>query len=148
MLRIDLDTRDYDIKIKLFREEIPNLIPDFVRTGADIIEDKLILNIKALAFKTGRLADSVQKTVNPDSADIFTTSGYGAHANYPTVAHKIRAKFAEFLRFEIDGKIFFRREVQHPGTKGAFYKEAAVREASDEIMQAIVHIYKSRTHSV
>lgn len=147
MLRIDIDTRDYDIRINTFRQEVPQLIPEFVRVGANVVEDKLITNIKALAFRTGKLANSVQKTVNPDSADIFTTTGYGAHANYPTKPHIIRAKFADFLRFEIDGKTFFRKEVHHPGTKGAHFKEAAVAEASDELMDAMVHIYKMTTGS-
>lgn len=47
---------------------------------------------------------------------VFNTAPYARWVDEGTKPHTIRAHNAKFLRFESGGQIYFRRQVNHPGT--------------------------------
>lgn len=144
MLRVNVDTSDYDVKISTMRNVIPDLIPEFVKESADIVFDNFQKNTPV---KTGDLKNSEVKEVEKTSALIYTTSGYGKFVDEDTKAHKIRAKEGGFLRFEIGGTVFFRKEVNHPGTTGQHFKAKTLDDSRDPILARIIQIYRSRAGS-
>lgn len=145
MLRAQLNTRDFDLKISTLRNVIPDLIPEFVSNSADIVFDNFQKNTPV---KTGTLKASEVKEVEKNSALIYTTSGYGKFVDEDTKAHTIRARRAKFLRFEINGEVFFRKEVRHPGTKGQHFKAKTIEESRDPVLARIIQIYRNRTGSL
>ena len=78
--------------------------------------------IKALApVKTGDLRKSVEPhlrpTPNGSIGNITVGEDYASHVVDGTKPHRIEAKNAKALRFEVGGRVMLRRAVQHPGTK-------------------------------
>lgn len=116
-LRIDLDTSDYDVKMTILRNKIPEFTPRLVMEGAEIIDEEMH---NTVPVKTGKLKNSIQKFVEPMSATIQTSSGYGLYVDEDTSPHVIQGN--PILRFEVDGEIIFRRKINHPGTKGQHFR--------------------------
>lgn len=146
-LRVDLDTKDYDIKMRVVQSlAIPNFTPEAVAAGADIIEEELQL---AVPVKTGNLQSSIQKFVDTLSAVIRTNSGYGRFVDEPTGAHEIRATRAKALRIELSsGDVIFRKKIQHPGTAGHFFRQQAITNSMPRLLDKFVEIWNSLTGSV
>lgn len=142
MLRYNIDTTDYDVKIAFFNSGMENVAPQINSSSADIIEKNLIKNTPV---KTGVLRGSIIKQVEKTSAVVMTTAGYGKFVDQDTKPHRIFGR--PFLRFVINGTVFFRRFVDHPGTKGQQFKAKTVNESRDEINNSIVKIYKELTGS-
>lgn len=96
--------------------------------------------------------DSIFSSLDETSTSIIATVGtrgvvktskYGsvnlaAIFEYGSVAHIIRARFAQALRFTLGGTVMFRKQVNHPGTKahrpitGLLAREAATIRANIE----------------
>ena len=50
-----------------------------------------------------------------------------------TEPHIIRAVNARYLRFEIDGKVFFRKKVFHTGTTGQHFRLKTIKRSTPRI---------------
>ena len=74
--------------------------------------------------RTGNLSNSMNYAVQrtgPLGYRVIVSAGayYALWVDEKTKPHIIRARYAQYLRFVIDGTVFFRKFVRHPGTKGA-----------------------------
>lgn len=54
----------------------------------------------------------------------------GQYLELGTRAHKIRARNAKVLRFEIGGRVIYAKEVNHPGTKATHFLANATRQVA------------------
>lgn len=121
--RTVVDHSGADLKFELLEQGIPDLGQQFIEQGSAIGEQDLIANVPV---KTGFLRSTVGRVVSYFRAEIFTASGYGKAVNDGYPAHIIRAKNANFLRFEVNGHVVFRKQVLHPGFAGHHFKERTV----------------------
>ena len=142
MLRIDLDTSDYDVKIDFFRNGIRELPGAAVLGATNIIERNMRDNVPV---KTGKLRDSIEKTVFGTQGVVSTTSGYGLFVDENTKPHIIRGK--PLLRFFWKGKWRIRHWVQHPGTTGQQFRRKTLIASQPEILSEIAHIYNQKVLS-
>ncbi len=108
---ITVDTSDFDRKIGLVRAGIDEFIPRMVTEGTPIIQQELANQVPV---KTGRLRASINSEISQDMSTTGTHTGYGLFVDQPTV-------IGQFLRFMIDGRMVYARQVYHPGTKGNFF---------------------------
>ena len=136
MLRIDLDTSDYDVKINFFRTGLPNLPAKIVQGATYIIEKNMK---QAVPVKTGKLRDSIQKSFMGHRGVVETTSGYGLYVDEDTKPHIIRGK--PLLAFRWKGKLWIRHSVQHPGTTGQQFRRRTLIRSQPEIMEEIAESY-------
>ena len=84
--------------------------------------------------KHRNLRDSIEHSVLPGfTAVVRATAPHAIYVEEPTKPHVIRARRVKFLTFVVNGTRVFRREVHHPGTKGAFF----MRETA-ELMRQIM----------
>jgi hypothetical protein len=68
--------------------------------------------------RTGRYKRGIRATLTaPDQLMVEATAPYSAVLELGSRRHPIVARRARFLRFEIDGVVYFRRRVNHPGTR-------------------------------
>lgn len=78
--------------------------------------------------RTGTLLTTIRK--NPGSTargqyvDVIAgsrTARYAGVEDQGSGPHVIRARRRRYLRFVVDGQVFFRKSVNHPGTTGSFF---------------------------
>jgi hypothetical protein len=68
--------------------------------------------------RTGALLGGFIRTQLSDATGVLSNNvDHAVFIEKGTQPHTIRARNAQFLRFEMDGVIHFRRAVHHPGTK-------------------------------
>lgn len=89
--------------------------------------------------RTGKLRGSIR--TGQRGFKSFVRAGnsgaqYAQYVEYGTVAHKIRARRAPFLRFVKDGRLWVLPSVNHPGTKPTRFM-ASARDAGDGVAQGI-----------
>ncbi len=137
-LRIDLDTTQYDVKMNIFRSELPPFPEKAVRSATGIIEENLI---PVIPVKTGTLKGSVRKSVIGKTGKVETTAGYGLYVDEDTKAHKITGN--PLLAFQWRGKLFIRHSVNHPGTKGQQFRRQALDNSRIPILNEITRIYNT-----
>ena len=130
-VEIEIDISDYEIKINRLVSGLPEFIPRMMIEGSKIIEEEMKSSVPV---KTGFLRDSISSQVDTDSAVISTNSGYGKFVDEDTAPHIIRGN--PFLRFEINGQEFIRRQINHPGTKGQHFREKTMVESIPKIQEA------------
>lgn len=86
--------------------------------------------------RTGNLGRSIgelPQQYRPFHVDggVEATADYAAAVHEGSKPHVIRARNAQFLRFEIYGRVIFRKSVNHPGTRARpFLRNAGKRVAS------------------
>jgi hypothetical protein len=132
---ISLDTTEYDVKIVNGLSKIPTFSEFLVDETAKIIEQEMRATVPV---KTGTLRDSIGTENFGQSARVSTNSGYGLFVDLPTKPHIIRARNALYLRIPLpDGKIIFRKQVFHTGTKGAFFRRKTLNRSAPKIQQAV-----------
>jgi len=90
----------------------------------------LARNTNLFKDRTGAARSSVTRGQSGEWAFYVRAGGRGAkHVLFleeGTKPHVIAARRRKFLRFTVDGVVYFRRKVQHPGTKPRpFMREAA-----------------------
>lgn len=129
-VEIDIDTSDYDFKLPRILEKSGNLGAQLIMRSVIYVDDIFGTNIPV---RTGNLKNTRQRTIEPDRAEIRTTTGYGKFVNDDTRPHIIKGN--PFLRIPIDGKVIFRRQVMHPGTKGQKFKEKTLSQSREGIEQ-------------
>ncbi len=135
-LRIDLDTRDYDVKMSLFRSVIPSFPTKAVKGATDIIDKNMV---QVVPVKTGDLKASIRKSVIGNQGKVETTSGYGLFVDEDTKPHKIVGN--PVLVFPWRGKIFIRHSVNHPGTKGQQFRRKTLNNSQQEIISELIRVY-------
>lgn len=135
-LRIDLDTSDYDVKMRFFRSKLPSFPPKAVKGATDIIEKNMV---QVVPVKTGNLRNSIKKSNIGMTGKVETTAGYGLFVDEDTKPHKIVGN--PVLVFPWRGKIFIRRSVNHPGTKGQQFRRKTLDNSKQEILLEITSIY-------
>jgi len=114
------------VKVDGVKRALNELLVGLMKAQNDSIDDAL----KAAEAGAKSAVSSMTKTRTGALLRGFTTrrqnnfSGYLSngvgHAIFiekGTAPHTIRARNAQFLRFEIGGTVYFRRSVRHPGTK-------------------------------
>jgi len=118
-LKIKLRTDDYDVKIRTVQNTVKNFTPRVILEGSEMIEDEIKNQVPV---KTGTLLASIRRDTQPLHAVISTNSGYGLFVDEDTKPHVIEAALGGYLRFVINGKVFFRKRVFHTGTKGQQFR--------------------------
>lgn len=115
----------------------------FLTRNVNSISGQLLYVAKALApVKTGRLRNAIKpaplRFIGPskveggieiDKNDV----PYAGYVRWGTRPHLIRARRAKALRFEIQGKEIFAKQVHHPGTKPNYFMERAVDRVARSI---------------
>jgi len=137
-VEIEIDLSEYNVKIEPLPEKLRNLLPTFVREDTNIVKEELE---RAVPVKTGRLKNSIGQEVSDDHGRVFTSSGYGKFVDEGYGPHIIRGN--PYLRFEIDGQEFFRRQIFHPGYAGAHFREAALISSEPRIRDSHQRILES-----
>lgn len=61
--------------------------------------------------------------------DVISTNPNTLFVNSGTRPHIIRPRRAQYLRFEVDGRVVYARSVNHPGFRGTRFMERALRDA-------------------
>ena len=139
-LRIDVNTKRYDIKIKLIRNSLPQLQTIGVSRAADIVQSNME---NSVPVRTGKLRRSIEKVVSTTSAVVRTATGYGKAVDVGT---KPRIIFGNpILRFEILGKTIFARSVKFPGFRGRFYSRKTIEESRLPILAEMLKIWEDLT---
>lgn len=120
-----------------------------VRTAIVELTQKLAERVRAklsgevLHVRSGALLASIHSEMVEGTNDIYGTVysqgvPYAAIHEYGGVTspHVIAAKYAQALRFEIGGEVFFRKSVNHPGSKipERSYLRSSLAEMQDEIV--------------
>jgi hypothetical protein len=129
-VHLDINTDDYEVAIRNIGEGLQDFLPELVKESALIYRDEMKATVPV---KTGKLKDSIRADIFPLSAEISTNSGYGLFVDEDTKPHIIRAVNARFLRFEIDGTVFFRKQVFHTGTTGQHFRLKTIKRATPRI---------------
>jgi len=81
----------------------------------------------------GQHAMSVSTTRSKVTGKVVNRAKYAAAVHDGSKPHIIRARKKKALRFEVNGKVIFRRSVRHPGTSGRpWLVEAAQSVAARE----------------
>jgi len=123
-------------RIRLDRAELNRTMTNASRSELREASRQVVNRARVLAkVRTGRLRSSVRA----ESPRIFSLRGsvkvgsdleYAGFVNDGTRAHKIRARNAKALRFNVGGKIVFVKSVNHPGTKGDHFLDRALRDVA------------------
>jgi len=134
-LNFDIDTSEYELKMRNLEDGMQTFLPELVTESALIMRDEMK---EAVPVKTGKLKASIRADILPESAEISTNSGYGLYVDEDTEPHEIHARGKEngganFLRFQIGGNTFFRRMVNHTGTKGQQFRRKTIKRSMPRI---------------
>lgn len=87
--------------------------------------------------RTGDTRESIEPTIEMNAhgaSASLKAEGNAARLAAGTEAHRIDAKNARFLRFEIGGTLVFRKSVQHPGTAPDPYLDQAAEKAGEQLV--------------
>lgn len=92
---------------------------------------------KLVRVRTGRLFSTIDTRVGGNKGGIFVdvVAGgkgikYTGYEHDGTRPHIIRARRKKALRFMLDGKVVFRKQVRHPGTTGTLFLTMALPYAA------------------
>ena len=137
-VRIEIDTSDWDNKSQHLRTGLDHFGPRVIEEGSALTEEELRNNVPV---RTGKLRASVTRlSITSNSAQIDTTSGYGRYVNDGVGPRIIRGN--PFLRFEIGGEVFFRRQVFNPGFPGRHFKEKTIASVGIKIKDIIERVFR------
>lgn len=135
-LIITVDTSKQDQLLENVRKSIIEFGPRFIMEATPLIQQTMAQNVPV---KTGKLRVSISSEINGSESVTSTNTGYGLFVDQPTKAHIIRPNISKFLRFSIVGQTIYARQVNHPGTPGAFF----IQKTVDMISEGIVNIGKA-----
>ncbi len=139
--KVDVNTKDYDVKIVILRKATERFVPEALPEIAEYIAARIRIIIPV---KTGRLRASVTVIVHAMEAIIMTTAGYGLYVDLPTRPHIIQARTRKYLRwFGADGRPRFAKQVRHPGTRGAYFRRRALDASRGGIVNILQRTYNS-----
>jgi len=128
-LRIDLDTNDYDVKMRLFRNVLPQFPAKAVQGSTNIIERNMV---QVVPVKTGTLRDSIKKSVTGMQGKVETTAGYGLYVDEGTKPSP--GRYVPAIRKRI-------KTGTHPGTPAQQFRRKTLDNSRQEILGEIVRVY-------
>jgi hypothetical protein len=111
----------------------------FARRDANRVADQVEARAKQLAgilvnVRTGRYRAAFHKretlTFRGPGARVYNDVSYAPYIEEGTRPHVIRARRGKALRFVVDGRVVYAKEVHHPGTKAYNVLSRAVREVA------------------
>lgn len=92
-----------------------------------------------ITHHTYRYRNSIKATlIRPDTLQVAATAPHSAVLEKGSRPHRIVARNTSFLRFEIGSVVFYRRSVQHPGTKAYNILRDGVRRAGTQLNRLAV----------
>lgn len=92
---------------------------------------------KYIPVDTGRLRDSFEVDVSGDGVSLSWTAPYAYDVDRGALPHKIEPVSSEALRFTVDGKTVFAKEVSHPGFEGADFVRKVVQQARQIVVEEV-----------
>lgn len=123
-------------RVRLDRANLNRTLTNASRSELREAGRQVVNRAKVLVpVRTGRLRGSIRA----DPPRIFSLRGsltvgsdleYAAAVNDGSRPHKIRARRAKVLRFQVGGQVVFAKVVNHPGTKGVHFLDKALREVA------------------
>ena len=107
---------------------INNWVDKFLEEFCKQVVEEAKINLKTGGHSvSGKLIDSIRyEKVSNNEYKIVVDADYAAYIEYGTRAHIIRPKNKKALKFQVDGKDIFAKEVHHPGTSPYPYMEPAI----------------------
>ena len=136
-IEITIDTSDWDKKSQALLRNLPALPARILDEGSAIVEEEMR---GAVPVRTGRLRDSIRRQIGETSASVETSSGYGRIVDLGSASHVIKARDGGYLRFEIDGTVIFRKQVNHPGFTGRFFTRTTVQNSTGRLSAMIKNV--------
>lgn len=90
---------------------------------------------RLVPVRTGKTRDSIRVVKGsswrgPTWSVVVMNTPIGEFLEEGTRPHKIRARRAKALRFEIGGRVVYARVVNHPGTKATHFLSNAMRQVA------------------
>lgn len=127
-------TVGFQVNLKI--KEAISMVEKATRKGLkDTITDIANDTIKGSPVDTGNNRRSIRYEVGPGlEGAVYSTSGYGGWLEVGTPPHVITVKTAKVLT---DGKTFFGKSVNHPGTKPHPYFKPALDKNIGKLPQNI-----------
>jgi hypothetical protein len=107
-------------------ERLVGAMRDGARRAGDEIEDAQKRTINRRTGRTaGTIGQSYQDTPNGAEVSVGTSDRIAGYLQHGTRPHRIEARNAKALRFEMGGGIVFAKSVMHPGTAPTEWLERA-----------------------
>ena|SRR3990167_551289 len=136
ILKIDVDTSNFDLKINALRKGIETMGPRVIKETTENLEE----NLKIITpVKTGKLKNSIRSVVYGLTGEVSTNSGYGLFVDVDTKPHMIFGN--PFLRIPLGNKTIFARKVFHPGTTGQHLRERAMRYTKGQVADILSRMF-------
>ena len=136
LLKIDIDTSDFDLKIRLLRSGLDDIGPEVIKDTTELLERELMA---ITPVRSGKLLASIRSQVFGLHGEVSTNSGYGLFVDVDTKPHEIIGN--PFLRFEVGGKTIYARKVLHPGTKGQHLRLRTLRNARPQVKEILSRMF-------
>lgn len=132
ILKVDIDTSDFDLKIRLLRSGLDEIGPEIIKDTTDLLERELMA---ITPVRSGKLLASIRSQVFGLTGEVSTNSGYGLFVDVDTTPHEIIGN--PFLRFELGNKTIYARKVMHPGTKGQHLRLRTLTNARPQVKEIL-----------
>jgi len=135
IIDIDIDTRDFDLKITSLRSGMGDIGDKMIRD----VTHTLFRELQAITpVKTGKLLRSETEQTFGTRGEVRTNSGYGLFVDVDTQAHEIVGN--PFLRFPVGDKMVVVRRVLHPGTKGQKLRLRTLRNSRPKVKDILARL--------
>ena len=85
---------------------------------------------------TGELRESLGVRVEPNRVLVGPSAKYAPYVEFGTAPHVIKAK-GKALAFKVNGRIIYRKQVHHPGTKAQPFVRPAYDAWKDSLGPAV-----------
>lgn len=130
-------------------EAVLNAEPKALLSGALIVENDAINRCPVGQYESGQVGGNLRGSITHDvrehEARIGTNADYAPHVEFGTAPHIITVKTAKVLT---DGKTFFGKKVNHPGTAPQPYLRPALDENKSAIQQVMGQVIKDAIKGV
>ena len=139
MIQIEVSTRGLELTV--FGKEIaPQLAQKLLERLADVAYASAFFEAP---WKSGRLAQSIVKSVEPGRAEISATAPYAAYVENGTRPHEIRPVNARALRFQVGaGDVVFTQLVRHPGTRANPFMQRAHEATRGKVAEVFSDVWR------
>jgi hypothetical protein len=120
------------------------------------IAQKLIERLTSIAtltmyaeapYKTGRLANSIQKTVGDMTSSVGPTAPYTLYVTKGTAPHMIRPVNSKALAFKTSNGLVFSRLVHHPGTKPNPFIQRTLNIVTEDVQETFNDLWRENVEA-